>query len=399
MKHPLHLALALAVSFSSILHAADWPRFLGPEGTGICREPGLNLDWSQKSPAKLWSIPFSSEEGYSGPIVVKGVVYILDNKGADGLVRALDLKSGREIWSFTYPNPGKKNYGFAKSSPAFDNGKIYAIGQRGEVFCLDAKNGQKIWATSLLDLGGEAPKWDYSCSPLIDGDRLILCPGGQTSVVALNKTTGSVIWKGGANSKAGYSTPAAATLGGKAQYLVFSGTDLSGVNPADGKILWSLPWKTGYDINAIVPLVFEQNIFISSAYGHGSALLEISGDKVTPKWENKEILARFSTPILVDGFAYSTGDQNALVCLDVKTGQLRWKGPNLENGGLTAVPGAIIGLDGKNSDIVLFKTSPERYEELGRIKGLGGRSWTAPVIADGKLLIRNLKELACFDLK
>lgn len=399
MKDFLQITLALVATFTTALHGADWPRFLGPNGNGICQEPGLNMNWSNKAPVQLWRIPLDTEEGYNGPIVVKGVIYILDNKGADGFVRALDLRTGKEIWRFTYPNKGKKNYGFAKSTPVFDNGKIYAIGQMGEVFCLDAGTGHKIWSRELTEFGGQPPKWDYAISPCIDGEKLILCPGGPTSVVALNKATGEPVWKGGGNSKAGYSTPVIATIGGKPQYVIFSGTDLTGVNAENGEVLWSLPWKTSYDINAASPFVFENKVFVSSGYGHGSALVEVSGTQAAIKWENKEILSRFSTPIVENGIAYATGDQKALVCMDIKNGTVRWKGPDLELGGLVGVNNVIIGVNGKTGEIVLFKANPDRYEEFGKFKGLDGRSWTAPIVADGKLIVRNMKELACFDLK
>jgi outer membrane protein assembly factor BamB len=391
---------ALVAGLSLSLSAADWPQFFGPTANGISPETGINKDWKQKAPTLAWSVP-AYAGGFAGPAVAGGVVYIMDRKGGDEVVRALDLATGTNIWQFAYASGGKDNYGFAKSTPVIDNGRIYTAGQVGQVHCLDAKTGEKIWAHDLVaDFGGQPPQWNYAASPLVDGDKVILSPGAATIAVAVNKNTGEVIWKSDSADKAGYATPAVATLNGKRQYLIFSGTRISGVDPDNGKALWSFPWKTGYDVHAAMPIAVENSVFINSGYGHGCALVDVAGDKATARWESKAIISRFTTPIFADGYAYCTGEQNGLVCMDLKTGKEKWKQPGFEWGGILAVEGALIVVDGGSGEIAMVRLSPDRYEELGRMKGPGGaQSWTAPILADGKLIVRNKQTLACYNLK
>jgi len=219
--------------------------------------------------------------------------------------------------------------------------------------------------------------------------------------VALSKETGETVWQGsGGNGLPGYATPAIATIGGKKQYLVFMSKSIIGVDPENGKLLWSFPWETKYDVNAAMPVaVGDDMILITSNYGRGGAVLKIAGDKVEKVWENKEIQSHFSTPVLFEGKIYSTTDPGDLICLDPKTGTSIWRQGGFEKGGIIVVDGTIIAINGKDGDVIMVELKPDAYKELGRFKPLGGQSWTAPIIADGKLIIRNKAEMACFDLK
>ena len=250
------------------------------------------------------------------------------------------------------------------------------------------------------------PAKDGACrslSPIVDGANLILVPGGpDAAVVALNKETGEPVWKGGGSGKPGYTTPTIATIAGKKQYLVFMGKELIAVDAADGKLLWSFPWETKFDVNAAMPIVIgEDTVFITSGYVHGCAALRIAGDKVEKLYENKEIQSHFSTPIFFNGNIYGSTDPGDLVCLDPKTGKAVWRQGGFEKGGIIIVDGTIIAMNGKDGDVIMVELKPDAYKELGRFKpeALGGKSWTAPILADGKLIIRNQAALACFDLK
>ena len=395
MKSAVLGALLAAVTVG----AADWPCFFGPNANGISSETGLNLDWKTKPPPQVWSVALG-DNGYAAPAVAGGVVYIIDHQGKEDVVLALDLATGKEAWRFAYPDDSKHKFGYSKTTPVIDHGKIYVLGQMGQVHCLEAKTGRELWTHNLLtEFGGKLPEWDYAMSPLLDGEKLILCPGGAVTVLALDKTSGATIWKSTGPGDVEYATPAGAAIEGKRQYLIFSRTSLNGLDAGDGKLLWSFPWKTQFCVHAAMPLPLGNTVFINSGYDHGCALIEINGSQAKAKWESKELISRFTTPVCADGVAYCTGEKNALVCLDLKTGTAKWQQPGFEWGGLVAVDGTLIVLDGKTGEIVLIRLSPERYEELGRMKGLGGQSWTAPIVAGGRLLVRNKQTLACYDLR
>jgi outer membrane protein assembly factor BamB len=267
--------------------------------------------------------------------------------------------------------------------------------------CLNAVNGTLLWAHDIIkEYGGHLPTWLLAMSPKIDGDRVIVTPGGKdAAVVVLDKKTGAKIWQGGGNFLPSYSTPVVAVINGVKQYIVFTARDLIGMDAADGHLLWNYPWTTAYDINGAVPIVDGNKLIITSGYGHGCALLEITAQGVVKLWETKELPDRFSTPLLRNGFIYGIGDTGHLVCLDEKDGRKCWDQPGFGFGSVIGLDEAFIALNGDNGDLTLVKFDSAAYQELGRVKPLGGQSWTAPIIANGKLYIRNTKQLACLEIK
>jgi outer membrane protein assembly factor BamB len=280
-------------------------------------------------------------------------------------------------------------------------GRVYTLARSGQVHCLDAAKGTLVWARNITtDFGGKRPGWDLSMSPLVDGNRVILMPGGKdAAVVALDAKTGKTLWAGAGSDAPGYSTPQVATINGKRQYVVFTAASVMGLEPDKGSVLWSFPWPIKNGVNAAMPIVMGNKVFITSNYGMGCALAEVTPDGAKEVYQSKEFQSRFSTPILTGGYLYCTGETKSLVCLEPGTGTIKWQQPGFEWGGLAAVDGVLIVADGKGGDIVMVKPNPEAYEELGRFRPLGGRTWTAPIIADGKLLVRNHTTLACYDLK
>jgi outer membrane protein assembly factor BamB len=333
--------------------------------------------------------------------VVGNRVYIMDHQGANDVLRALDLATGKQAWAFKYAEPGGNNYGFARSTPTVAGGKVYTCSRSGQVMCVNAANGKKVWGISLArDFAGQKPQWDYSASLLLDGGKLIVLPGGQTAaVVALNPATGKAVWKGGKADQAGYATPVPATIGGVKQYVVFSANYLSGVNAANGKTVWSFPWKTQYGVNAATPRVIGGKVFITSGYGHGCALVAISGSTAKAAWQNKNMQSMFNSPVVVGGSIYGTTDPGKLVCLNAANGAVKWQQPGFEKGGVIAVDGTLVAMAGATGDAVTVALSAAKYQELGRFKPLGGQSWSPPVVAGGKLLVRNKTALACFNLR
>ena len=407
MRVRLSFFLLFYVFASVSLSASDWPQFRGVNGDGISTEKGINKDWKAKPPKELWRVALN-DKGYAGAAVAAGKVFFLDPDGKDDNIRAVDATTGKDVWTFKYPaayssmvGGGDPDWGFGRSSPTYDNGHIYALNAVGVLLCLDAEKGTKVWMRDIdADFKGKPGEWHYTAPPIVDGNKLIVCPGGDNaSVVALDKVTGKDIWKGGGSDKAGYAVPITATLDGKKQYVVVTAFNLIGVDAENGELLWSFPWKTSYDVNAAAPVVSGNTVFISSGYGHGCALVEISGKNAKKLWENKEIQAHFNAPIIADGYVYGIGDPGKLVCLDLKTGVAAWKQPGFEKGGVVAIDGTLIAVDGAKGNVAMVSLDHTAYKELGRIQPLNGRHWSPPLIADGKLYVRNRETMVCLDLK
>jgi outer membrane protein assembly factor BamB len=404
MQVTFRMRTAIVVAIASLTAvcapADDWPQFRGPNADGMSVETGINLDWAKKAPATLWTATLH-DQGYSGPAVANGKVFIVDHQEGKDAVLAFDLESGDEGWRFTYEAPGDENFGFARSTPCVDGKYVYTMSRDGVVHCLDIKSGKKVWRQeALASVNGKAPKWGVSNSPIIDGPRLIVAGGGKGAhLLALNKKNGKILWKGGKSAPLGYATPVVTTIDGKSQYLNFSGKGLSGIQATNGDLLWSHPWPTKYDINAATPIhVGGSLIFISSGYKTGCSSVQIKGGNAREVWRSKDMNAHFSTPILVDGLIYGTGDPGFLICLDPKTGDVKWKEPGFEKGGVIGIDGHIIAVSGNTGDVVLVEITPDAYREKGRIKPLGGQSWTAPVVSNKRLIIRNKGKLIVLDL-
>lgn len=391
------LALSFAVTSSAL--AADWPQYRGPDANGTAPDKGINKDWKAKTPRQLWRVDLGPGSGFGGPAVAKGVVYIIDHKSGNDILRTFDLQTGKPGWEFSYADQDKENWGFTRATPCINEGRVYTTSYLGKVHCLDAATGKLIWMRNLSEFGGQMPGWGYAVSPIIQGNTLLVCPGGKENLVALDKKTGKDLWWSGSD-KAGYSTPVLATLNGKQQWLVFSGTSINSYPVKGGKPLWSYPWKTSYDVNASAPLVTDSGIFVSSGYGVGCAMLEVTAAGVKVCWQSKVIQQHFASGVVLDHLIYSTTDPGDLVCIDPATGAEKWRKGGFEKGGLVYVDGVLLVLAGNTGELVMVQVSPDKYIELGRLKPLGGKnSWTAPIVSDGKVIVRNNNALACLDLK
>ena len=392
--------IAICIALPLAAFAGDWPQWHGPDANNISPETGINKNWNANPPRELWRVSLH-DNGYAGPSVADGKVFIIDHDGAEDVVRAISLADGSDIWQFRYPDLNKASYGFSRATPAYANGMLYIVSFLGKVHCINAENGQMVWMRDMLaEFGARKPKWGYAASAFVDGDKVIVCPGGSgTAVVALNAATGATIWQGGGSDSAGYATPVKATIQGVEQYVVFTGKSLIGVNTASGQGLWRYPWETKHDVNAAAPIVSGDAIFITSGYGHGCAIIQINEGGPVRVWENREVMAHFSSPVYYKNLFFANSDPGHLVCLNPATGQPIWKQQGFEKGGLVAVDDTIIAMDGRGGDVVMVSATGEGYQELGRFNPLGGQSWTAPIVADGKLIVRNKEAMVCLDLK
>lgn len=392
-----HSILAAVLMATTAAMAADWPQFRGPNADGVAPQAMMNADWKTHAPKEMWRISMS-DDGFAGPAVANGRLYIIDHKGDQDVVRCIGMADGKDLWTFAYNDLANANFGFSRATPTVRDGKVYTVSYQGKVHCLDADTGKVVWKMDMVrQLGGQMPGWGFAQSPVIDGEKLIVCPGAPTgSVVALDRNTGRVIWKSGTD-KAGYSTPVIGMINGVKQYIVFSGTSLNGYGEG-GKLLWTVPWKTSYDVNAAQPIVLGNGVFISSGYGIGCAIIQIEGNKAKPIWKTPAMQQQFTSAIVHEGLIYGTTDPGELVCLNPKTGQTLWRQGGFEKGGVVATDAELIALTGNEGELVLTELSPKGYRELGRTRPVGGQSWTAPILADGRVIVRNKQALVCLDV-
>jgi len=274
----------------------------------------------------------------------------------------------------------------------------------GELRALDDASGKTVWRTNILsDSGGRNLDWGMSAAPLIVDDTVIVLPGGAEgqSVAGYDRATGQRRWSA-LGDQQGYASPMLATLKGVRQMIVFSATRLMGLAPEDGRLLWEYSFPTHNGINAAQPLVIgDDRVFLSSGYGTGAAVIELSpassGLAVREVWRNIRMKNQFSSSVLFDGFVYGL-DEAILACVDAATGELKWKGGRYGYGQLLLASGHLIVLT-EGGDLVLVRATPERHEELARFPALEGKTWNHPALADGVLLVRNLREMAAFDLR
>jgi len=397
-----HFVLLALLSLSIGLHAGDWPGFRGPNGDGTADDKNLNKDWTAHPPKTLWTVPMT-DGGLAAPAVAGGRVFIVDHKGPNDVVRALDLATGKDLWSFPYAEASKDRHGFTESAPVVDAKNVYTFSKLGKVHALDAATGKLLWMHDVIkEFNGRRPEWDYASSPALIDKQLIIGTGGDgTSVIALEPATGKLLWKSG-NSLPAYATPVGATLNGNAAIVTFIAEGLVGLDSASGQRLWSYPWPIDFDQNSATPIVRGNTILFSTAWNKGTVMLDVTDNKPKVLWQTKDMQCRFPSPVITHARIYGTHDgNNSLVCLEAATGKLLWKKPILPYASLLAVDDALIVLDSKTGNIILLDATVAEYKELGRIAPgptPGADAWTAPVLADGKLLVRGTKALACVNL-
>ncbi len=383
------LVIAASCFLLPFVNAVDWPQWRGIERDGTSSEKISPASWGKDGPKQLWRKEVGT--GTSSVAISAGRLYTVGNKGNLDVVYCLNAATGAEIWKHTYPQPldPRQFEGGPAGTPTVDGDRVYTLSHGGDLFCLSASNGAVLWSKNLQrDFGGIRQDWGYSGSPLVDGNLVILDPGGPgASTVALDKTNGAVKWKSGSD-RAGYSSPVAFNLAGIRCVAIFKADALVGLNAANGQELWRYRWKTDYDINAATPIVFGDKIFITSSTG--CALLQVRPGSVIQLWRNKNLSSVLASPVLVQGSIYGINGNNGgdeLRCLELGNGALKWK-QKIGGGTLIAASGFLVAVS-ERGELIVVEASPASYPEVARAQVLGGRSWVAPAVADGKIYCKN----------
>jgi outer membrane protein assembly factor BamB len=406
--------VALASLFSTATPAlsADWPQWRGPNRDGKSAETGLLKEWPAGGPALRWAAT-GLGAGYSAVAVVGDRIYTAGDRDGSSYVLALNAKDGKPIWSTRMGKAGAPGWGgFAgpRAIPTVAGNLVFAVDQWGEMVCLDASSGQEKWRKNFKsDFGGDRPEWGYSESPLVDGDNVMVTPGGSKgAIVALKKDTGALVWQTKEfTDPAHYSSLVIAEIGGVRQYVQLTPANVVGVAAADGKVLWQAERK-GKTAVIPTPVVKDDMVYVTSGYGVGCNLFKIAaaGGKftATQAYELKPIDNHHGGVIEVGGMIYGHSDKGGWTCQDMKTGEVKWQDGKFGKGSISYVDGMFVlrQEDKSKGTVALIEASPAGFKEHGRFdqpNHSGKNTWPHPVIAGGKLFLRDQDRLFCYDLK
>jgi len=406
--------LLLTLGACCALAAEDqpyWPRFNGPNEDNLSADKGLLTEWPEGGPALEWTAK-DIGEGFAGVTLAHGMIYTAGNVGAKMTITAMDL-DGRMRWQVDNGKAYKRSYPGSRGTPTIDGERLYHESPTGDVICLNAKTGKRIWAVNILEeFKGEQIRWALAESVLIDGDHVICCPGGpEAAVVALDKQTGQTVWRSPSaeGDLAGYASPALAEYQGLRMILTMTNESLIGVNADNGHFLFRFAHPTRWEVNALMPVFHDGQVFISSGYGtSGSALvkLDVRGGKVTAKkvWQSKDLDNHHGGVVLLGGYIFGAGHESGKgrwVCLDWTTGKTMWAAEGVGKGSLTCAEGLLYTMNEKRG-VALVRATPEKYTSLGQFeipKGGRGASWAHPVVCGGRLYIRHGNFLYCYNVE
>lgn len=381
----------------------DWPRWLGPSGDGISRETNLAQRWPDDGPAELWSAEVGL--GYAGPIAAGGRVYVFSMNETKESLTCFDANSGRIVWSQPGGGGRTRSYPGTRATPAIDGNDIVTFGGAGELTCRDLATGSPRWTTNVLDATNTtAQDWGTASSPLIDGSRIFV-QGGQGGSVALaiNRADGSILWQSEATGIGGYAHPILAEVEGTRQLIVFGGKAVYGMNPDDGKTLWSEPWNTPYDVHATTPVYRDGHLFVSSAYGVGAMMLKVTASGASRQWVKKDVQSRFQ-PAILDGDALYVHSEGKMMCLSWPDGKPLWTDGNNTlklgiGGSFVRLPGGRMIALGERGLLSLARATPEKLEVISAAPVLDGAEiWAMPLVYGGRLYLKGEQELICYDI-
>jgi outer membrane protein assembly factor BamB len=387
----------------------DWPQWQGPDRTAVSRETGLLGDWPAEGPPLAWTA-HKLGGGYSTPDVAAGRVFGMSFREDDEVVWALDETSGKELWSTTIA-AANHNVGYGEGprcTPTVDGDLLYTLGVSGDLVCLESATGKERWRKNLpRDFAGRMMSWGYSESPLVDGDKLIATPGGPSAtLVALNKHTGETVWKARVPEGDGvaYASAIVAEVGGLRQYVQFLGRGVVGVAADDGRFLWRYNRPANGTANCSTPIFHDDRVFAASSYGAGGGLAQLAreGDTTSARevYSTRHMKNHHGGMVLVDGHLYGS-DEGMLCCLDFKSGRVLWEDRGPGKGSIAYADGRLYYRN-EGGPMVLVEANPERYVEHGRFEPperSAHNAWPHPVIANGRLYLRDQDVLLCYDVK
>jgi len=408
MKLSGAVAMTFAAALSTVAIASpltDWPQWRGPDRSGVSAETGLLQQWPQNGPPQVWAVQ-SLGAGYGSLAVASDRIFVQSLRNRQSIVTAMNPADGREIWSKNLGPGGENDRGSGpRSTPTVDGDRIYALTENGDLACL-RHDGTVVWQRNILrEFGGRNIPWLISESPLIDGNRVIVSPGGRNAgIVALDKMTGATIWTTKELSdEAAYASPIVADVQGVRTIMTYTADAGVGVRASDGKLMWRYRQAANNTANIATPVFFDNKVFYTSNYGTGGALLGLRTEngevRAQEIYMTREMQNHHGGVVLVDGYLY--GYNNAiLTCLEFATGKMMWRNRSVGKGALAAAAGQLY-IVGEDHVVGLVDATPSAYREKGRfqIKDLGAPAWAHPVVSNGYLYIRNQAALTKYDVR
>lgn len=398
-------ALAALAGFAI---ADDWPQWLGPERNGLSREKGLLQAWPKEGPKRVW-LNRDCGLGYSGPAVVGSKLYLLGSRNGTEQLIALEAATGTELWAADIGQEYQNGWGNGpRNTPTVDGDRIYALGAQGILICVSLSDGAEQWRADLIELGGAIPTWGYAESPLVDGDRLIVTPGSEGGIVALNKQTGELLWKASeVIDPAHYSSVVIARPNGQKQYVQLMPEHLVGLDPESGELLWQVDWP-GKVAVIPTPIVRGNQIYVTTGYGVGCMLVEIAADNTASVvYKNKLMKNHHGGVLLLGDKLYGHSDNVGWLCQDFAAGKRVWRErAALGKGAIAYADNRFYCLSEDQGEVVLVQHSEEGWTEHGRftlepqteLRKPKGKIWVHPVIANGRMYLRDQELVFSFDI-
>lgn len=413
---PATIALASCSVLASLtlfnptgVHAGDWKQWRGEGRQAHSPDTGLLKEWPEGGPKRAWLFE-NCGKGYSGPSIADGKIFILGGREDMTQLICLNEADGKELWATDIDVIYGNRWGDGpRSTPTIDGAFVYALAGKGNLVCANVADGSIVWQKSLTkDFGGELQSWGYTESVLIDGDRLICTPGGKDgAIAALNKSNGDTIWVStGLTDNAQYSSPIVFEFEGTRQYAQLFMKTLAGVDAESGKVLWetSFPGRT-----AVIPtpVYSDGRVYVTAGYGVGNKQVKLGSENPEVVYENEVMVNHHGGVILVDGHLYGHSDKGGWTCQNFNTGEAVWQDKGIGKGAIGYADGRFYCLSENDGTVALIEASTEGWKEHGRfqlepqtkIRSSSGKIWTHPVIANGRLYLRDQDLFFAFDVK
>lgn len=409
----------MAIIFSMEVSAQDWPQWRGPNREGVSKETNLNMEWTEKQPALLWTFR-DAGAGYAAPVIVGSLLYSHGAVGGNDFAFALDTKTGQLKWKQELGKQFAEDRGNgSRGSVTVDGDKLYLIRGGGQLHCLAAADGKMLWQKDFrTDFDGNIMSrhdWGFSESPLVEGDLVICTPGGEKgTMLALNKNTGETVWRSTEwTDLGGYSSPIIVDVAGVRQIIQLTRKGVAGVDVKNGKLLWSAD-VAGNNTAAIpTPVYHDGIVYVTSGYNAGCAGVRLtkSGDRFQADtvYVNKNMINHHGGVVLVNDHIYGFSDASGWVCQNLKSGETIWKQriQGVGKGALLAVNDRLLLQDERTGLLTVISASPDGWNEHGRmefperseIESMDKMVWTHPVVVGGKLYLRDHDLIFCYDMK